>query len=122
MINPLYALAGGITLAATLATGGLWLHARGLQADLRERDETIAALRVDIGKCSDRVREQNAAMARLVDNAAAARENARQALERAQMVSKGRQAQIDALQAQILRPPPEAGCAAALDIVREQLQ
>lgn len=121
-VNPIYAVAGGVTLAAALAAGGLWLHARGLQAELQERDDTIAALRVDIGRCSDQVRDQNAALKRLVENADAAREKAAQALERARQVSTAQQGQIDALQARILRPPADAGCAAALTEIREQLR
>lgn len=121
-IDPLYAAAGGITLAAALAAGGLWLHARGLQAELLERDETISALRVDLGRCGDQVREQNAALKRLVENADAARQAARQALEKARSVSRAQQGQIDALQARILRPPADAGCAAALAEIREQLR
>ena len=52
-----------------------------IEADLRERDETIAALRVDIGRCGDRARAERR------DGAArrqrrCGRENARQAFER----------------------------------------
>lgn len=120
-INPIYAVAGGITLAALLAAGGLWLHARGLQAELQERDDVIAALRVDIGRCGDQVRDQNAALKRLVENADAAREKAAQALERVRSVSRAQQSTIDELQARILRPPADAGCAAALGEIRSAL-
>lgn len=120
-INPIYAVAGGVTLAACISAAGFWWQALGLQAELQERDETIAALRVDIGRCSDQVRDQNSALKRMTENADAAREAGRQALEKARSVSRAQQSTIDALQARILRPPADAGCAAALGEIRSAL-